>query len=73
MFSVSDIWNGVSGDDGYSGCMTEVPDINLPSGQPNLNSECAFSVEKIVLRGGGPDGRLLWAEGSPTYCDVFTV
>ena len=70
---VSDIWNGVSGDGGYSGCMTSVPSINLPAGKPNLNSSCETSIERIVLRGGGPGGKLQWGSGSPPSCDHLTV
>lgn len=70
---VADIWNGVTGDEGYYGCMTEVPEINLPANTPNLNSQCAFSVEKITLRGGGPNGSLQWGQGSPDSCGVLTT
>ena len=70
---VSDIWNGVSGDAGYAGCMTAVPSIGLEEGKPNLSSDCAFSVERIVLRGGGLNGTLQWGAGSPTSCAVLTT
>lgn len=30
---VSDIWNGVDGDDGFYGCMTEVEELGLAKGQ----------------------------------------
>lgn len=69
---VSDIWNGVDGDDGYYGCMTAVPDIDLPASTPNLDSNCAVSVENIVLRGGGPNGSLQWGQGSADICSVLT-
>jgi len=69
---VSDIWNGVSGDAGYEGCMTAVPAIGLEKGKPNLKSSCAFSVEKITVRGGGPNGSLKWGAGSPASCSVLT-
>lgn len=70
---VSDIWNGVDGDDGYYGCMTAVPDIGLDSGVPNLDSNCAVSVENILLRGGGPNDSLQWGEGSAAICSVLTT
>ena len=70
---VSDIWNGVSGDDGYDGCMTAVPALNLEAGKPNLNSKCKFSVENIVLRGNSESGALPFAEGSPDFCKKLTV
>ena len=69
---VSDIWNGVSGDAGYAGCMTEVSAIGLAKGKPNLKSSCAFSVEKITVRGGGPNGSLKWGSGSPASCSALT-
>ena len=69
---VSDIWNGVTGDDGYYGCMTAVPEIGLEAAVPNLNSTCAVSVENIVLRGGGPNMSLQWGEDSPASCSVLT-
>lgn len=70
---VSDIWNGVSGDEGYYGCMTAVPSISLEAAQPNMNSSCAFSVENIVVRGGGPNQSIQWGEGSSTSCNVLTT
>ncbi len=70
---VSDIWNGVSGDSGYQGCMTAVPSINLPAGQPNLESKCSFSVERITLRGGGENASLRWGAGSPIQCAELTT
>ena len=70
---VSDVWNGVSGDAGYAGCMTAVPDLGLASGQPNLESSCALSVERIVIRGGGPNGSLRWGDGSPEKCGALTT
>lgn len=69
---VSDIWNGVSGDAGYKGCMTAVGGV-VDAGKPNLKSSCAISVERIVLRGSGPGGRLKWGEGSPASCSVLSV
>ena len=70
---VSDIWNGVSGDAGYAGCMTAVPAIGLDKGKPNLKSTCALSVEKLVLRGSGEGGKLSFGKGSPAACAVLTV
>ncbi|GMI16324.1 hypothetical protein TrLO_g11841 [Triparma laevis f. longispina] len=69
---VSDVWNGVSGDEGYTGCMTEVPEIGLAAGKPNMDTKCAVSVEKITLRGdnGGP---LMFASGSPASCSALTT
>ena len=67
----SDLWNGVSGDAGYAGCMTEVPGV-VDKGKPNLKSSCALSVEKIVLRGGGANGSLRWGAGSPAKCSALT-
>lgn len=67
---VSDIWNGVSGDAGYAGCMTAVPSINLAQGMPNTKSSCAVSVERITLR--GVNGPLRWPEGTSKDCNVFT-
>ncbi|KAL1515491.1 hypothetical protein AB1Y20_002115 [Prymnesium parvum] len=69
---VSDIWNGVAGDEGYKGCMTEVAG-EVEAGKPNLKSQCALSVQKIRLRGGGPNGRLQWGAGSPAECMALTV
>jgi len=69
---VSDIWNGVHGDAGYYGCMTETPGV-ASAGQPNLNSQCTTVVEKIVLRGGGPNGALQWGAGSSSMCAALTV
>ena len=70
---VSDIWNGVAGDAGYTGCMTAVPALNLDKNTPNLNSHCALSVEHIVVRGGGPNQSLRWGPGSPPYCQALTT
>jgi hypothetical protein len=70
---VSDIWNGVSGDAGYAGCMTAVSSIGLAKDKPNLKSSCAFSVEKILLRGGGKNGSLQWGKGSPASCAALTT
>jgi hypothetical protein len=70
---VSDIWNGVNGDAGYWGCMTAVPAINLPAGKPNLDSQCSFSVERILLRGSGPNESLQWGAGSPGSCAALTT
>jgi hypothetical protein len=70
---VADVWNGVSGDAGYAGCMGAVPSIGLAAGQPNLKSSCALSVEKITLRGGGPNDSLQWGKGSPARCAVLTT
>ena len=68
---ISDLWNGVSGDAGYAGCMTAVPGV-VDKGKPNLKSSCALSVEKIVLRGSGPNGSLRWGGGSPAQCAALT-
>lgn len=68
---VSDAWNGLRGDSGYTGCMTAVPGVEKM--KPNLHSKCAFSVEKITVRGGGPGSRLNWGPGSASGCSVFTV
>ena len=70
---VSDVWNGVSGDAGYAGCMTAVPSIGLDARKPNLKSSCALSVQKITLRGGGPNQSLQWGKGSPAECAVLTT
>jgi hypothetical protein len=70
---VSDIWNGLSGDDGYSGCMTAVPELGLAAGKPNYDSKCKLSVENIVVRGDGSNGHLEFAAGSPDYCSLLTV
>lgn len=68
---VSDIWNGIWGDDGFNGCMTAVPSIGLAAKQPNLNSNCKFSVEKVTLRGN--NGPLQFGPGSPESCMVLTT
>ena len=70
---MSDLWNGVSGDAGYAGCMTAVPSIGLAKGEPNLKSKCKMSVEKILLQGHGPNGSLQWAAGSPPSCAALTT
>jgi len=70
---VSDVWNGVTGDDGYFSCTSAVSSIDLPLNKPNLNSDCAFSVERITLRGGGPNESLQWGAGSPAYCSKLTT
>lgn len=70
---MSDIWNGVSGDQGYQYCMNAVPEIGLGAHVPNLNSECLISVERILIRGDEPDGKLIFTEVSPDYCDAFTI
>jgi hypothetical protein len=70
---VSDIWNGVKGDAGYAGCMTAVPGI-VEKGQPNLNSNCVISVERILLRGNATTGgKLSFSSGSPDKCLQFTL
>ena len=69
---VSDIWNGVGGDSGYAGCMTAVPSV-VEKGKPNLKSECATSVTKIVVRGSGPNQSLVWGAGSSEACAVLTT
>jgi hypothetical protein len=68
---VSDLWNGVTGDEGYQACMIEVPGV-VGAGQPNYNTQCKTSVQKIKLRGGGPNQSLQWGVGSPAHCSVFT-
>ncbi|GMI48364.1 hypothetical protein TrCOL_g9398 [Triparma columacea] len=68
---VSDIWNGVSGDDGYFGCMTGIDGV-VEKGEPNMKTECKISVEKIVVRGEG-GGKMVWGDGSPEYCDLLTL
>lgn len=70
---VSDIWNGVSGDPSFDGCMSAVPSLGLERAKPNLNSRCAFSVEKITIRGGGPNDSITFGEGSPQACSAFTT
>lgn len=69
---VSDIWNGVDGDEGYMGCMVEVPELGLEAGKPNLASKCAVSVENIVVRGEG-GGAIQWGEGSSEACSALTL
>jgi len=68
---VSDAWNGLRGDSGYAGCMTAAGDIQKM--KPNLSSKCAFSVEKIRLRGNGPSGSLRFGPGSPQACSIFSA
>jgi hypothetical protein len=70
---IADIWNGVSGDSGFAGCMTAVPGIGLAAGEPNLDSNCTLSVERVVVRGSGPGGKLIFGPGSPPDCAVLTV
>ena len=70
---VSDVWNGWDGDEGYDHCMSAVPDLGLAAMRPNLASDCAFSVEGILVRGGGPDGSLQWGAGSPASCAALTT
>ena len=70
---VSDIWNGVTGDSGYAGCMTEVPGV-VDAGQPNLNSECVIGVERILLRGNATTNETLtFSSESPDKCKQFTL
>ena len=45
------IWKGVGGDGGYTGCMTAVPEIGLDAQQPNMNTQCALSVERVRIVG----------------------
>lgn len=68
---VSDLWNGLRGDGGYDACMSATDGVD--HGKPNLKSECAVSVENVVLRGSGPNGALTFGPGSPEACSVFTV
>ena len=70
---VSDAWNGVSGDAGYAGCMTAVPELNLAKGKPYLKSKCMISVEQITLRGSGRNESLQFGQGSPSYCNALTT
>ena len=63
----------MSGDGGYAGCMTAVESIGLAKGKPNLKTKCKLSVEKIVLKGQGPNESLQWATGSPPSCAVLTT
>jgi len=37
-----------------------------------MKTECKISVENIVILGSG-GGKMVWGEGSPSTCDVFTV
>merc|ERR1712195_340343 len=68
---VSDLWNGLRGDGGYDACMSAADGVD--HGKPNMKSECAASVENVVLRGSGPNGALTFGPGSPQACSVFTV
>ena len=52
--------------------MTEVSSLGLPKEKPNLNSTCSFSVQNLILRGGGPNGNLQWPDNTPEECYVFT-
>ena len=38
-----------------------------------LDFECLISVERILIRGDEPDGKLIFTEVSPDYCDAFTL
>lgn len=69
---ISDAWNGVGGDAGYSACMVEVEGV-VGAGRPNYNSNCAFSVENLIVKGGGPGGALQWGAGSAENCRYLTV
>merc|ERR1711957_124061 len=66
---VSDLWNGLRGDGGYDACMSAADGVD--HGKPNMKSECAVSVEDVVLRGSGPNGALTFGPGSPQACSVF--
>lgn len=48
---VSDVWNGIWGDNGYKNCMREVPEIGLAHGKPNMNTNCKISVERVRIQG----------------------
>ena len=68
-YLVSDVWNGVDGDDGYYGCMTEVPSLGLGAAKPHMNSTCSMSVQRIFIRGtGGENGTIKLTETSPEKC-----
>lgn len=69
---VSDVVNGVDGDSGYHGCMTSVPGV-VKKGQPNLNSTCSISVERVLIRGNETSGRMVFSSSSPPECDAFTL
>merc|ERR1711865_541519 len=66
---VSDLWNGLRGDGGYDACMSTADSVD--HGKPNIKSECAVSVENVVLRGSGPNGALTFGPGSPQACSVL--
>merc|ERR1711865_338542 len=66
---VSDLWNGLNGDAGYAACMSATGGVG--HGKPNMKSECAVSVENVVLRGDGPNGALPFGPGSPDSCAIF--
>ena len=71
---VSDIWNGVTGDGGYYGCMTAVPSIGLDAAVPNYETDCSLSVERITVRGSGENGTLNWGGDSPpASCAALTT
>jgi len=70
---LSDVWNGVGGDQSYKGCMGEIPELGLDQNEPNYNSHCEFSVENILVKGHGLNGALQWGKGSPSYCRHLTV
>ena len=70
---LSDVWNGVGGDQSYHGCMGEVPSLGVDENEPNYNSHCEFSVENILVKGHGLNGALQWGKGSPNYCRHLTV
>ena len=70
---LSDVWNGVGGDQSYEGCMGEIPELGVDQNEPNYNSHCEFSVENILVKGHGLNGALQWGKGSPSYCRHLTV
>jgi hypothetical protein len=70
---LSDVWNGVGGDQSYHGCMGEVPNLGVDENDPNFNSHGEFSVENILVKGHGLNGAMQWGKGSPNYCRHLTV
>jgi len=70
---LSDVWNGVGGDQSYHGCMGEVPTLGVDENEPYFNSHCEFSVENILVKGHGLNGAMQWGKGSPNYCRHLTV
>lgn len=69
---MSDIWNGLWGDSGYTNCMASVTEIGLTEGQPNLRSECVISVERVVVR-GDESGEGVFSDTSASSCSGFAL